>query len=577
MPDLCSARKRWTTESAASPPPTSPGHATFNDLADIDRSSNRVSSSTDNHGAVPTGSPSVPLASTAVAMATRAFVEAPNPASEPLFLDFQHPMPAIDHADDVSPSFLSFMDLLTDGSQASPNNPLATPATAEADKSRAADFAARPTQPLTVSSVAIGPGGLPTSRAAEGASPSSARSSLVLPAGPLSADMQIEQIAPWPAISFFITLYLRYMHSLLPIVHRPSFAQAMTMRADRGDRNLRALVLGLGEHLLDRDVQYPLRQELTSGYFCCQSVGQVNRASALLSEACQVAHNLRLHESGDIPEFQDLDTVEMELRRRVFWHVYAVDITEASGGNMIHLNDFEGLAPLPSSVDDEYITSQGSFPQPLQKPSYMTGYVACVQLFPVMADCIVRHRQLKQRLKRARPLSDAEVMLEKAWVREARVEVDRLMSDLPSALQLGDGSPRPTGDPVEDAVFGMQRANLLITEASVKFSLFDYWLELEPLTTESIYERAALAHRAYATLSSISLDDLASNGESMRGKIFRIVIALLRSPDMGSEWVNTVQDWWSLFSRVNFVQLMPPDMASAFDSRQQSPSPSQAA
>jgi hypothetical protein len=148
----------------------------------------------------------VPLASTAVAMATRAFVEAPNPASEPLFLDFQHPMPAIDHADDVSPSFLSFMDLLTDGSQASPNNPLATPATAEADKSRAADFAARPTQPLTVSSVAIGPGGLPTSRAAEGASPSSARSSLVLPAGPLSADMQIEQIAPWPAISFFITL-----------------------------------------------------------------------------------------------------------------------------------------------------------------------------------------------------------------------------------------------------------------------------------------------------------------------------------------------------------------------------------
>jgi hypothetical protein len=66
--------------------------------------------------------------------------------------------------------------------------------------------------------------------------------------------MQIEQIAPWPAISFFITLYLRYMHSLLPIVHRPSFAQAMTMRADRGDRNLRALVLGLGEHLLNHYV-----------------------------------------------------------------------------------------------------------------------------------------------------------------------------------------------------------------------------------------------------------------------------------------------------------------------------------
>jgi hypothetical protein len=187
-------------------------------------------------------------------METRDIVEAPNPASEPLFLDVQHPMPAIDQTDDVSPSFLSFMDLLTDGSQASPNNLMATPVTAQADQPRAADYAARPTQPLTISSVAIGSGGLPTSRTAEGASPSSARSSLVLPAGPLSADMQIEQIAPWPAISFFITLYLRYMHSLLPIVHRPSFAQAMTMRADRGDRNLRALVLGLGEHLLNRYV-----------------------------------------------------------------------------------------------------------------------------------------------------------------------------------------------------------------------------------------------------------------------------------------------------------------------------------
>lgn len=157
---------------------------------------------------------------------------------------------------------------------------------------------------------------------------------------------------------------------------------------------------------------------------------------------------------------------------------------------MIHLNEFEGLAPLPSSVDDEYITSQGSFPQPLQKPSYMTGYVACVQLFPVMADCIVRHRRLKQRLKRARPLSDAEVMLEKAWVQEARIEVDRLMSDLPPALQLGDGSPRPTGDPVEDAVFGMQRANLLITEASVKFSLVSGSPRLKALTTVRLLARA---------------------------------------------------------------------------------------
>jgi len=62
-------------------------------------------------------------------------------------------------------------------------------------------------------------------------------------------DSQIEEIAPWSTISFYIRLYLGYLHSLAPIVHRPSFSQDLAMRRDRSDKDFGALCLGIGELL----------------------------------------------------------------------------------------------------------------------------------------------------------------------------------------------------------------------------------------------------------------------------------------------------------------------------------------
>lgn len=72
------------------------------------------------------------------------------------------------------------------------------------------------------------------------------RRGLTFPSAHLSSQSQIEDVAPWSAISFFLSLYLRYMHSLFPLVHKPSFSEGVTMRLDRGDRNFRALILALG-------------------------------------------------------------------------------------------------------------------------------------------------------------------------------------------------------------------------------------------------------------------------------------------------------------------------------------------
>jgi hypothetical protein len=63
-------------------------------------------------------------------------------------------------------------------------------------------------------------------------------------------DFQIEDIVPWHTISFFITIYLGYSHSLFPMVHRPSFSQKLALRVDKRDKDFRALVLGIGAYTL---------------------------------------------------------------------------------------------------------------------------------------------------------------------------------------------------------------------------------------------------------------------------------------------------------------------------------------
>jgi hypothetical protein len=63
---------------------------------------------------------------------------------------------------------------------------------------------------------------------------------------------QIETVTSWTNIEFFIQLYLKHQHALVPIVHKPTFRSDLLDRRDRTDPEFRALLLSLGEsdHLL---------------------------------------------------------------------------------------------------------------------------------------------------------------------------------------------------------------------------------------------------------------------------------------------------------------------------------------
>jgi hypothetical protein len=60
-------------------------------------------------------------------------------------------------------------------------------------------------------------------------------------------ERQLEDVTTWANISHFISLYLQHLYPLLPLVHRPKFAEHMAMRRDLRDPDFRALLLSIGE------------------------------------------------------------------------------------------------------------------------------------------------------------------------------------------------------------------------------------------------------------------------------------------------------------------------------------------
>lgn len=58
---------------------------------------------------------------------------------------------------------------------------------------------------------------------------------------------QIEAVAAWHDVCFFISLHMRHQHGLMPLVHKPTFAQDVLQRRDKTDETFRGLLCSIGE------------------------------------------------------------------------------------------------------------------------------------------------------------------------------------------------------------------------------------------------------------------------------------------------------------------------------------------
>ena len=140
-----------------------------------------------------------------------------------------------------------------------------------------------------------------------------------------------------------------------------------------------------------------------------------------------------------------------------------LDRTEASVGLPSLMPDYEGVPPMPLDVDDEFITPQGYLPQPQDRPSTMTGLAMCCGLFRTFSECLFRHRAFSYTPGTA---ADPESTL--AWIESARRDLTRQLRSFPNAWQ---ADPQGMEDEDDRVMYGTQRANILITAASLDFAL----------------------------------------------------------------------------------------------------------
>lgn len=170
----------------------------------------------------------------------------------------------------------------------------------------------------------------------------------------------LEDVTSWANISHYISLYLQYLWPLLPLVHRPTFAENLATRLDLRDTDFRALLLNMVAftisqlptsrltteqfdveglkrlqrrcHRTSSQLQRTYHSQVTLTQICIiifdnfylLSIGLTHTAAARLGQAVQLAFCLGIHSDAKTQAL-NLDPIEVQLRRRVFWQLYASD------------------------------------------------------------------------------------------------------------------------------------------------------------------------------------------------------------------------------------------------------------
>ncbi|GMK58065.1 hypothetical protein CspeluHIS016_0500970 [Cutaneotrichosporon spelunceum] len=383
---------------------------------------------------------------------------------------------------------------------------------------------------------------------------------------------RIENFASWDEIGFFLSLHMKHQHMLVPLVHRPSFAQDVLHRRDEEDEAFRGLLLSMVAYTI---AQCPIswllgrmgRRELESllercqrgsriiqirhqtqpslivmastilDWITSQSAAPAEVPANLMADVRRLIYTLGLNR--ETPR-EGLTPLELDIGRRLFWEAYAIDKTNALNGHPIQLLDMDGTPPLPLEVDDEHLSPHAAGEQPEGRLSYMAGFLAICRLFKVLSACLVRHRTLLNDPESALP-PDAQRM----FVDSSLDYVRALRADMPSALQPDNASA--------DTVLGTQAANVYITALCIELALLDLRAKV---AVDDDGSRHEIAQAVFQQLDGMPLECLASNGESMRGKVFRVILALLNATPEGALG-DGLWNWWNMYSRVQFIQLLP--------------------
>ncbi|ODO10748.1 hypothetical protein I350_01345 [Cryptococcus amylolentus CBS 6273] len=408
----------------------------------------------------------------------------------------------------------------------------------------------------------------------------------------VSAPSGLDEIVPGPTIEKIVNLFFDHIYPLTPCIHRPTFIIDLAERRDRSDPVFFALALNvLAATLvqiprvlmgLDKDKveqlaklclrvsrakmaglwEEPTSVELNFSAYLESIVhlflGNDTAHVTTIAQANQLALALRMNDESS---YKDLNPVEGEMRRRMFWLLFQTDKSTAcllSRPIYLRLDDVADLQ-LPLEIDDEYITYNGVSPQPCEQVSLITGFNVMTNLNRILNDVL-----FMQRRKTTRTVD--EIIFDLQRVDMFRAEVTRIYFDMPDKYKLRTAYDSRTAQPANDwesklyskfveffntggdsaytlnSLLGLQ-GNILVSRQSLRLLLLQTRQSLlrqlaifTPMIPQSMgYEDTAedIARELLDGLNSLPVECVATNGPLLVQKVRFVAVHLMDSPNAG--------------------------------------------
>ncbi|WVQ71704.1 hypothetical protein IAR50_001245 [Cryptococcus sp. DSM 104548] len=405
----------------------------------------------------------------------------------------------------------------------------------------------------------------------------------------------LDQIVPGPTIEKIVNLFFDHVYPLSPCIHRPTFITDLAERRDQSDPVFFALALNVLAATL---VQVPRvlmgidKDEVEQLAKLCLRVSRAKMAVmweeptavqlnfvviaylesivhlflgnntaqvTATAQANQLALALHMHKEIS---YKDLNPVEGEMRRRMFWLLFQSDkMTSCLLSRPIYLRLDEVVdLQLPLEIDDEYISSNGVSPQPREQTSLISGFNVMTNLTRILNDVLFMRRRKTPRIV-------DEILFDLQRVDVFRAEVMRIYFDMPDQYKLRTAYDSRTAHPAQDwenklynkfveffntgsdsaytlNSFLVMQGNILVSRQSLRLlllltrqSLLRELAVFTPMTPHGMgYEETSedIARELLDGLNSLPVECVATNGPLLVQKVRFVAVHLMDAANGGS-------------------------------------------
>ncbi|THU80113.1 hypothetical protein K435DRAFT_768268 [Dendrothele bispora CBS 962.96] len=425
---------------------------------------------------------------------------------------------------------------------------------------------------------------------------------------------QLDVLASRDVLLQIISSFFDFVYPNIPCIHRPSFMTDLEARREESDPVFFALVASLiattlaqtpgpclpleGDEvrLLAKRCYEASRSIMAFSYdppttmhivlrYCDAAyiyrLGNDSAATrhAAFGEAVQVGYTLRFQKEE---YYKDLDVIDGQMRRRIFWVLYGADQSSAIENSWpINLRLEDCTVDFPAAVDDEYITPHGILPQPPHQTPIVAGLIYLSRMFALQGELLARIR-----IDERSPPEGRFAVARLEEVGSIHEKIMNVMSTAPESLRLRDERHSPTltrfaniGDSAYQQLdeyfadpdlmrmnsssnaFDIKKADLLVTQQRVRFVVEEYHDRLrlaiegrlDPVLQKQ--KRELVMEDLLQILHGVPIQAIAANGPAICHKVRYIASALLPELDSQSEYPTKTQQYlWDFLNVLSEIE-----------------------